>query len=429
MISLSLKKSKGILVWLALILTGINFFRITYVSYVLPIIITIIYIALYFIYGCKIYVALFLILANDAIGQIAGFISVKYLAILFIIAELYKSKLKLKKNNLFAAILSIYMILQPLLTGLDDFSTCFGTLLPFLLLLILYNNNDNNEFFDNFFESTALIICVISIHSILSGGYNNAAYVISEYSREAQFIRHGIVGVGVGDANFSSLILCTGILSVFATRDFKTYVKIIMMIPMGIALSLTLSTSGLIGLIVVIITYNMANNSLQKRIKYFFIIILVLIVSVQLYSSLPSDFRIAAIDQYVDRMNMKYMDLISGNFSGLTNGRNDLGDFYWRYIKEEGFLRQLLGGNNLLLFSHVPHNTYIDFIIQFGFIGLIVIGSIILLRIRNIFKFTDKYNKGAIISIKCLYLFFITTISVYHGSTFAFTLFLLLIIP
>lgn len=416
----------SIIFYLTVILSELVFLKISGLNLVLCLLLSICLAYLYVIKQERVLVLCFLIFANDALGQLFYLISVKYLVVLFIIYEIIILRnVQIKKKRILKGLIGLYVIMQPFLSGLDDINALMNTLLPMILLLILYNRYyDKEKFVEEFTFGTSIVVSLLALHACITGGYS-----VNDYFELTGYVRKGILGVGVGDANFSCLILCTGITCTLNCRSFSKVIKILLSLIICGAISYTLSTTGLLCLCVVFLLSVLINKSLSARTKYIFLVLLVIFLVSIIYSMLPLSMHISNIDAYIERLQEKYMAFQFGNYNDLTTGRSELRDYYWSFIKNQDIVRMMLGGNNLLQYSYFPHNTYIDFIIQFGFIGstLLIISAVISFFKAYRYKKHNEYRR-CVITLKILYAVFLASISVYHGTTFALMLFILFIL-
>src|SRR5699024_942237 len=83
-------------------------------------------------------------------------------------------------------------------------------------------NLKKDEDVELFFKGVAITVFLISLHTCITGGVE--FYELNEYSTE--FLRKGILGVGIGDSNYSTLLLNIGIACALFDRNFKWYMKL-----------------------------------------------------------------------------------------------------------------------------------------------------------------------------------------------------------
>ena len=408
--------------WIMILFIEMIFIGTGSLNNILSMIVAILLFYFYVVKEEKVFVTVILLFANDALGSMLGFVAVKYLSLLFIVIELITGNTRIIRKALPIGVFMIYMIAQPFITGLDDTNALLSTLLPFLILIMLYGNDDKDNFLQKFAEGSTIIISLLALHAILTGGY--AMY---EDSMITGYIRKGILGVG--DANFSCLILCTGIVCAINCVFYTKIIKISTVLVMIGAVSTTLSVAGFLSTCMVFLMSLLLYNNLNKKLRNALLGIFAMIVIVFIITLLPKTGYLSNVSLYMDRLMEKYNAFLSGNIAELTTGRSSISENYISFIGEQDLGKLLIGGNNLLQFQNVPHNTYIDFIIQFGLIGLfIVIGVSIRKLIMVSYSCKILENAKICVSLKVLFLFFIASISVYHGTAFVLMLFVLLVI-
>ncbi len=411
--------------WLTVLITELVFFK-TSLNLVLCILLAICLLYLYIIKKEKILVFCFLLLANDALGQIFYTVSVKYLYFVFLLYELIVEKgIKINKRVIPIGVIGLYIIFQPFISGLDDANMLINTLFPMLLLLILYQRYTDKELFlEEFTFGVSVIVSLLALHACLTGGY-----AVKDYSDVTGYVRKGILGVGIGDSNFSCLILCSGITCILNCRVFSKWIKLLLSLIICGAIALTLSTTGLLCLCIILILSGLINKNLSKRAQVIILIVFLILVLPGIYSFLPSSMHLSSVDAYINRIQDKYLSLQAKDYYHLSTGRASLGEIYWKYIMNLDILRKLFGGNYLMQYSYFPHNSYIDFIVQFGFVGcgLLVLGMISSLIKKFQYSKHNEYRRCSI-TLKILYMIFTASISVYHGTTFVMMLFVLFIL-
>ena len=390
-------------------------------------IIAFLFVYLYFIKKDTILVTFFIIIANDSLGTIfAGRISFYYLLLFFLILEITQHSIIQVRLTLLMVLAAI-MAAQPLFTNAASFNMFFNALVSVLILICQYNKYERSVFIERMMVSISIIVGLIAIHTLITGGVIYAEAQKNEYYVEYQ--RRGVLGVGIGDPNFSSLLLCTGIGCTLNNRSFRWYVKAIVFVVTTAAMFVTLSTAGLLALILVLLLSATVNRKLAKGVRRIGVIVLIVLLITQIYFTLPQSYHIADVDQYINRMELKYVALITGDIYSVTTGRSGISDSYLVYINEvQPFGKVLFGGNSVLQLGYETHNTYMTWILQFGFIGLFFLLAYIVNRLMKIY-FDEKNDERKIgILLKLLYLFFIASISVHDGSTFVLLFFFLFVI-
>ena len=415
----------GLLIFL-IELRFLEYFSPTILGLSIALLITYLYIFL----NATLEVSLIIVVANDALGTIlAGKISFQYLLLVLLIYTLINNRkfFVISLKELFIDLSVIFASTQLYFVGFVELKAVLFTLLYYYAIKINYRYIDKNEvFIERFTFAMSLICMAIALHACITGGV-----VYNEYdATQALYIRKGLLGVGIGDPNFSSMLICFGTISTVMNPEFHLLYKIIAVIIFIKALIITVSTTGIIGMVLFFILLALINKKIPKKIRNILIVLFVILILFSIYNSLPSSIKIPAIDMYIERITSKFNALLSGQWNEVTTGRSSLANDYWSYISNEGIIRLLFGFNVLnCAASRVPHNTYIDFILQFGILGSMLYMGITLFKIKKILCEKDHllYRKVVLI-YKIIFLFYLGTLSLYQGNLFALmTMFLLVL--
>ena len=388
-------------------------------------IITVCFVYLYYT-GYRALVTSIIIIANDALGCIVGgHISFPYLLVILLVSNLLLNKLKIKirRSQLIASTILLIMLATLYHYGIASIKNIIYTL-SFICAGAQCVGDIEQK--DLFFKGIAITTFLISLHTCITGGVE--FYELNEYSTD--FLRKGIIGVGIGDANFSTLLLNIGIVATLFDKDFKWYLKITMIACAVIAMSVTLSTSGLIGFLLVMCGYvYVKRDSIPKKILNTLIIILIIFIISGIYLELPDTMRNETIDAYIARIEEKISFLEIGNSSAFTTGRTDLVNGALRYIfSEQGVWGLLFGFNSLYVrnLSNLPHNTYVDLLLQIGLVGTIVALAYIMYGIVIAWKNPQRNRMETM--LKILFLYYFMNLSIYQGSSFALAYLVLIVL-
>ncbi|MBE6601948.1 MAG: hypothetical protein E7637_05520 [Ruminococcaceae bacterium] len=412
------------LFWLLLICTEIVFLQYPMYRFMGPIIALLLG-YLYFIKRETIFVTVFIILANtDLKAVLISSVSFQQLLFAFIAVDLVlQVKLSTMIKSFLCASLALVMLLQLFLVGFMDMPSVFYTFLfAFALVLQFCQYRDRKEeMIEKLTFAIMIIVGLIALHTCITGG------VTFQDEENMSIIRRGTLGVGVGDANFSCLLLCTGVASAFNCRSVNRILCWIFAGLMISAMLVTLSTTGFIALIVVLLLSVFTNVKLEKKLRNAILVVLFILLLVQIYLLLPPEYRIKNLDAYIARMESKYLALVNDDYSTLTTGRSSNAEIYLGYIHRQSPLRILFGGNTLIppsLHCGASHNTYIDFLLRFGYVGAAIL---LFFVVRSFFRTlagdkNSRYRKVSL-CLKVLYLFFAFTLSIYNHATFAMMFF------
>ena len=287
-------------------------------------------------------------------------------------------------------------------------------------------NLKKDEDVELFFKGVAITVFLISLHTCITGGVE--FYELNEYSIE--FLRKGILGVGIGDSNYSTLLLNIGIACALFDRNFKWYMKLGITFFELFAMTVTLSASGLIGLLSTLMGFVVVKRgSIPSKVWKSILLLLGMVLLFNLYINLPSTMQNETINAYIDRMQDKLFLVQSGDISSFTTNRSSIADQKMDYFMNgQGVLKQLFGFNSLFAdgSNTVPHNTYIDLLLQIGLVGMILtLGHIVTSSIR---AWKDKNRNRRDLLLKLLMLYYFLNLSLYHGSLFSLAYLVLIIL-
>ncbi|WP_243495810.1 hypothetical protein [Priestia aryabhattai] len=177
--------------------------------------------------------------------------------------------------------------------------------------------------------------------------------------------------------------------------------KILLLILLYTGLFLTVSISGLVLNLSIILIVLLLNKKTYVSIKHnlsYFITLLFVILSVIFLRNYLSFLEIP-LERFQEKLNY----VLQGNFNSATTGRTELNDMYLQHFKEMALHEQIFGvftlnGNNMWNYLHlvkvnVSHNTFTDMLYSFGVLGLLFL---------LIYVFKSLYSKVNIHFFKCL---------------------------
>lgn len=368
---------------------------------------------LYFKEDKKLLVAVILVFGNDALGTLLlGSISTIYLIFLFLAYEIIMQK-KIEVRLLVIFSLASIVALMPCFTDVITFKSGLLTVSYIALFFLVFQEYETErEFLEEIKFSILSIVSLLSLHMLITGGV-----IVSDTADRA-----GLIGVGVGDANYSALILCIGISSVLNYKKLHIAWRIATCTVMIAAMVETLSISGLIGLLIVVIFSFSLNKNFGKALFRVILILLILVLLFQLYTVLPDRFHVEGIDDYILRVEEKLGFAEKGDYDAVTTDRTELSAFKVNYfLNQTPLFRQLFGFNALNIGDgFMSHNTYVDFLLQLGIIGTMLVVAYIFVRAMRSFKLfrKEEVSHKYIFTLKMLFLFFAFTISIYQGHIF-----------
>lgn len=383
------------------------------------------FIYLYF-KGYQSFVTSVIIVANDSLGCIfMGHISFPYLLLGLVLLSFAKGKfrIRIRSSQLIGGLIMILTLIQ-----LFSFHIISAKGVLYTVTFIIasgYNLKKSEENVELFFKGVAITVCLISLHTCITGGVE--FYELNEYSTE--FLRKGILGVGIGDSNYSTLLLNIGIACTLFDRNFKWYMKVGITLLNLFAMTVTLSTSGIIGFLLTLMGFVIVRrSSIPSKVWKSILLLLGMVLLFDLYINLPSTMQNETINAYIDRMQDKLFLVQSGDISSFTTNRSSIADQKLDYfINGQGVIKQLFGFNSLFAdgSNAVSHNTYIDLLLQIGLVGMILtLGHIVISGIR---AWKDKSRNRRDLLLKLLILYYFFNLSLYQGSLFSLAYLVLII--
>ena len=361
------------------------------------------------------YVIAMIVVANDALGTIfLGSVSFPYLLLILVAFKLAINK-RIFKHSLLFLLFSFVLLVQLFSVDFIPFKSLVYSV---AFVLSLFSIEKDHKKLNNLFRGIALTVFLISLHACITGGVE--FYEFDPYSKE--YFRKGILGTGIGDPNYSCFLLNIGLICLWCDEKLALWKKSIITLPFLYAFMITLSTSGLLSLLILIVMGIILGKNKPKALIILLVVCLILISAFQIYLNLPADFRNPTLDAYIARIADKLYALDEGDMTSVTTNRSDLATEYWEYIINQPTNRLLFGGNTLIINAGlVPHNTYLGVILQIGLFGAAILSFCVLKKIitaySNMIK-RDLWFKR-IVLLKILCLFVATNLSLYQGNLWA----------
>lgn len=383
----------------------------------------VIFVYLYF-NDCSELVAAIIVVANEALGTIAlGKISFAYLLLGLALIKMGQSK-KIRVDSLVFVLVSAALLLHLYIVDFLSIRNVIYSLCFIVALAIMDKSEQKRKMF---FFGVALTVVLIAIHTCITGGVEFFDVETGSYN----YVRKGIIAVGKGDSNYSCLLLNIGIVCLWSIKKIPMWIKGVLTIPILYSISITLSTSGLLALMIVLVLGILGQEKKVKAVGTLLIVLLVIVIIFNIYVQLPPEYRLIQVDAYIERMIGKIDALGAGNIDEVTTGRTNLAEEFMSYFWSQPAPSLFLGGNSLTLYNGgaVPHNTYIGYLMQTGLIGTLIFFGFIILKVTKQFIALKKFPalKPSIL-LKIVALFFALNISLYQGSLWSMWMYILILL-
>lgn len=422
---------KNSIFWILIICIEYVFLKFPYYTFLGPVMAGC-FAYLYFVKKETVLVTFLIVVAHYELKAVLfSTISFPQLLFVFLIYEIITNKKwTVKPKWIVSIVLILIMTFVPWLLGSTKGTDVFYGLVYIFSIIaqFLKYENEKEYLVGKITLSVTTIVSLIAVHALITGGV--------EYTdvTDLTIARRGILAVGTGDPNFSCLLLCAGIVSALYCKYIYAWLRIILVILMAGAMIGTVSTTGVLGLAIIALVYSITSVKLSSKIRNIIIIVFGVIWLFQLYMALPAEYHSPGIDNYIIRMEEKYVAFVKGDYAEATTNRSNLSERYLDYInKEQSFVKTVFGGNPVVPKSFrngvISHVTYIDFLLQYGYFGTFLILLYALYKLKKAFDLpvTSQYRRYAI-SLKTVYLFFAFSISIYRESSFAMLLMALFIL-
>lgn len=374
-----------------------------------------------FFKGQKELVTAIILVANDALGTVLlGNISFQYLLLGLVLINML-TKASYSHRRIMFFLISLLFVVQFLYVGFGTTKMIVFSVIYILSLATIRFDGDRDSA-KRFLSSVAYIVIIIALHAVITGGVEY--YELSDRAiREGDVVRKGILGVGIGNSNFSAFLLVFGFTCLFCFTDFKPVIKVIASYPLLHALVLTRSMSGLLELIVVISLMLLLKKNKGTAVTILIVAILALVIAFQVYAVLPPEMHLPELDAYIERIGGKLFEFEVGDYSGATTQRTDLSASYMQYIfHDQGNLKMMFGGNPVIVKSISnagTHNMYLNLLLQFGLIGAIAFIIYSVYRIGVCFKNKEDTQSKHYLVLKGLCIFASFGISLYLNNLWA----------
>jgi len=271
-----------------------------------------------------------------------------------------------------------------------------------------------------------LTIAYASLISAVSGYSSIERGAFGEYIERAGLLGHG----SGGDPNIAGLTIVSGLIMLLMI-NMNSMVKLgigaVLMLSVFRTVSLTTAAICACALFLFFLIKALYLKNIQV-IKLIFGLIGMCVVIIVLYSNIEV-LGVQSITNLKNRIDEAIMQIKIGDWSDVSTGRSDLAQSAIAYFQNQSIVRQLFGGNSLYVLVKIPHNTYLQHLLQFGIIGtsLLFIVGIYKLRCWIVRPPINDVNiRSGVITLKICIALFIATISVTSGFSLCLWLVVLL---
>jgi len=286
------------------------------------------------------------------------------IAALFIIKSFISNKID-RNTVLFYFVIVVYSLLFCDIQGVFSFAKLIGLILMFVIPLIAYSSDeiDCNVFMIHyilgFTTSTIIGFFVKNIPSLYSLFEVDLMWT-ENYQELSRFS-----GLAF-DSNFYALSNYTIIAYLLFGVKKLTPLRGVLILFLLISGVMTISKSFFLVIGVLLLFYIAKNIS---RIKHFLVFVVVAIVGMWIFSSISNKLGYDAIEMVLSRF------VKGGSLADNTTGRTDIWKYYIELFNANGIKKWFFGFGFNANVDHAAHNTFIEFLYHYGFVGLILWGA------------------------------------------------------
>lgn len=221
---------------------------------------------------------------------------------------------------------------------------------------------------------------------------------------------------GMSDPNNFALNCCMiiALVLVVLPKGFSKKEKVFLCIASSIGVMLSISFSGMslcLSLFLCQIMFGNAGEGTNKTASRLIASFLILIVFVSFVSFLPAiselaiSSNISAISAIGQRLSGMVSDLLVGDYNGFSSGRLVLSSRYMNAFSNYNIIEMVVGnagniGTLETVLGHASHNSYIDILISYGLLGIVLF----ILYAINIFYSYIKNNEWKSLAVAILFL-------------------------
>ena len=245
-------------------------------------------------------------------------------------------------------------------------------ILTLWMIYIRCDSHKNEGIYDRFLLAFAFAILFNAMVSLVS---RSAASMYESSDRM------GIIGFGSSDPNIAAMIITVGIAIFMSSNLIKIWLKIVACILLFFSLITTVSISGLIAAVLVVLIFAIIMNKDKKNVSVLLVILLGALIAVYIFPMLgimgeknAAGETVNYLEYFQEKLNEKAGNFAGNDIDNATSGRSELTRMNLQFLSEQSALKQLFGGNHVNpLGVNVSHNSFADIMLRFGYLGFVVV--------------------------------------------------------
>lgn len=344
--------------------------------------------------------------------------------VLCLLKIMTSSKISLSKKNI--TILIIIMLYITLAYSSYDLKNAIILIINFIAVFCYVSKFLNNKKNVVIFFKYYVFACIASfITGIFTGNVMRYNELIDASEQFLTLTRW--MGT-FNDPNYMGFFFSIGFFAVVTLEIFTKRNKIILAITLLIMIVSTMSTTAILGIILIFFVYILLRYKISLKTIVLFLTSISLAVFIFNYGLNNPNATI--LNTFSQRINQKFIALETNDIKTATTNRTDLARNHLEYFFSQNMSKQLFGGNvinavaiekNNQLNENLAHNEYVDLLLNIGIVGTVIVVGIWLSKLKRDLSIYFKYNDSLSLSmfiIRMVFLYYCFGLTIFMDIRF-----------
>ncbi|MFQ9668569.1 O-antigen ligase family protein [Thomasclavelia spiroformis] len=230
------------------------------------------------------------------------------------------------------------------------------------------------------------------------------------------------------DPNYMGLFFSVGFFAIVTLEIFSKKIKIILAITLLAMIVSTMSTTAILGIILISFIYILLKYKISLKTIILFLTSIGVVIFVFNYGLNNPNATI--LNTFSQRINQKFNALETNDMKTATTNRTDLAKNHLEYFFSQNIGKQLFGGNvinavaiekNNQLNENLAHNEYVDLLLNIGIIGTVIVVGIWLSKLKRDLSIYFKCNDSLSLSmfiIRMVFLYYCFGLTIFMDIRF-----------
>lgn len=344
--------------------------------------------------------------------------------VLCLLKIMTSSKISSSKKNI--TILIIIMLYITLAYSSYDLKNAIILIINFIAVFCYVSKFLNNKKNVVIFFKYYVFACIASfITGIFTGNVMRYNELIDASEQFLTLTR--LMGT-FNDPNYMGFFFSIGFFAVVTLEIFTKRNKIILAITLLIMIVSTMSTTAILGIILIFFVYILLRYKISLKTIVLFLTSISLAVFIFNYGLNNPNATI--LNTFSQRINQKFIALETNDIKTATTNRTDLARNHLEYFFSQNMSKQLFGGNvinavaiekNNQLNENLAHNEYVDLLLNIGIVGTVIVVGIWLSKLKRDLSIYFKYNDSLSLSmfiIRMVFLYYCFGLTIFMDIRF-----------